>query len=258
MRPSTTEACLRVGSTAAKSSAIALLMLASGSCDDGGQSDRDASPNSENVVVGIGEETFPSDSLADWVSYSVKICRLTVVSEEEIPPPEAVYQRREGYIGRRVNLRVDATAWVSDGAVLAGIDARADTVAIIGSGWVLRNGVRHRFALERSPRLEVGGSYIMPLTTLLRPAVPATDAGVVFQAQWSPLSTAAVIASSDSAIAMRDVSERGQSVIAAQLSERTFEEIAAELNRTQPHPAAKMFWHLTPLERWRAVSASPP
>jgi hypothetical protein len=215
-------------------------------------------PTSGEVVVGIAEEAFPSSSLADWVSYSVKVCSVTVIEEEEIPPPETVYQRREGYIGRRIRVRVDGTLWVSDGAVTPGIDRSADTLAIVVGGWVVRNGVRYRFALERSPRLEVGGAYILPLTTLLRPVSPTSPSGPALEAQWGPLSVATVIANSSSPIALGDVADRGQSSFAAELSKLPVEALAAELNRTEPHPAAKMFWHLPPSERWRAVTSSAP
>lgn len=143
---------------------------------------------------------------------------ITVLGEEEIPPPVEVLERQEGYIGRKVRLRIDQDLWVRDG-----LTAFAGEFETIGEGWVLRAGTRSETSLGGA-RMRVGGVYVIPLTE--------------FERGWGALTPRSVFAFPSSNIAVQDVKQRGMSAIAAMLSALPLTEVGpvlkAEEARVRP------------------------
>jgi hypothetical protein len=219
------------------------------------------------VRVGIGEDLVPAESLTDWVSYSVQVSQVFVTSEQEIPPPRAVLDRGEGYIGRKVRLRVDRTFWTSTGAISPGATPSPKELDVVVAGWLLQQGgKRILFALVDSPRIEVGGAYVIALITLLRPPIdnsgdppttrnPGNSGSGPLEAIWSPLSTRAVFEVAGNRIATEDVHIFGNSRVAADLAKLSGADLEQVLSSTSPDPVAAKYWHLPPHERFLAVSA---
>ena len=63
--------------------------------------------SSRSLVVGEGSDRFFDETYTDWVSFADQLSIVSVVAEEEEPPPAEVLQRGEGYISRTVTLRVE-------------------------------------------------------------------------------------------------------------------------------------------------------
>jgi hypothetical protein len=240
---------------------ISIAVLGGLGCSDAGI---DSSPGGE-VVVGIGEELFPSDALTDLVSYAAQVSQVTVLAENEIVPPASVVTNQEGYIGRKVSVHVDKTFWTSQGAIDPGATSDPVDFEIVVSGWVVRAGKRVLFALKDSPRIEVNGKYVLPLTTYLRPVL-ANPAPITMsrqsgstpdalEVQWGPLSTRCVFQANGDPIATADVRARGNNEVARSLSQLAEADIAGALAGALPYPIAAENWSLPPYERWLVVSA---
>jgi hypothetical protein len=209
---------------------------------------------SPEIVFGIGEGVFPHETLIDWVSYAVQVSEVTVASESEIPPPPAVLERREGYIGRRARFRVERTFWKSPGAITPGATPDPAEVEIVVVGWVLHDGVRRRMAFRNSPRMEVGGRYVMPMVTLLRPKLgPDGRSTGEQEARWSPLDPESPFAFGGDPVATADAQLVGVSPLSSELSTLSAEALAERLASTPPARFVDQFWHLPPRERLRAV-----
>ena len=202
---------------------------------------------SGDFVVGDGDGLYPAETLTDWVSWAVQVSRVEILREEEVPPPQAVLDRGEGYIARKVFVRVLETVWSSRHAK----ELAPTEFAFLGSGWVLRNdGRKVRFALRNSARIEVGGRYVMPITTAPIFSQPQTnDSGrraerstETYTIGWSPLSTSAVFNVKGDAVASADVEVRGSNTLARKLLQKQGSEIAATLDAAPVDPTYRLFW----------------
>ena len=147
-------------------------------------------------------------------------------------------QRGEGYIGRRIALRVDETIWLNDGAT-----PLPKMFEMVVSGWILRERSLSVATSREVPRMYPEGRYIVPLLKMSTGAV-------------APLTSRSVIAHPSSSIAVADVAKNGQSAVARSLSNIASDELRRVLSMTPRDPAAVDLWHLPPDERVRAVSAT--
>jgi hypothetical protein len=209
----------------------------------------------EVVFATTSEGTFPARTLTDWVSYAVQVSEVTVLSERELRPPPAVWERGEGYIGRQARLRIDRTLWKSPGALTPGAMPDPAEVNVVVAGWVLRARVRHRMAFKDSPRLEVGGRYIIPLQTMSRPKVEADGSvsSTEQEAQWGPLALDCQLAIAGDPVATADAQLTGIGPLARMLSMLSTDDLASRLASTPPGRFVDKYWHLEPRERLRAV-----
>ena len=185
------------------------------------------------IALGAGLERFPSEELIYWVTYPTQISVVTVVSEAEIPPPDSVTERGEGYIGRAVELRIDRTLWSAPD-----VEAQTGNFELTVFGWLRKGDNQIPFGPIDGHRLEVGGRYIIPL-------VP--DEG-----DWGWLSSSAILAiDGEGRIAL----DQGRLKNPASLAQKgdTLDKVAVTLSNTAPDPAAAPFAHLPPDERIEAV-----
>ena len=235
--------------------ALALWLACGRSAEPGGPTEPDGgTPTSPEVIFGTADGTFPAETLTDWVSYAVQVSEVTVLHERELRPPPTVWERGEGYIGRQARLRIDRTLWKSPGALTPGAMPDPVEVNVVVVGWVLRAGVRHRLAYKESPRLEVGGRYVIPLVTLQRPKVEAdgSTSPHVLEAQWGPLALDCQLAIAGDPVATADVQLTGIAPLARELSMLSAEALAERLASTPPARFVDKYWHLPPRERLRA------
>ena len=135
----------------------------------------DSDESTPAIVYGIDDDALPSSSLVDWVSYASQVSVVTVVSEEELPVPEGLSgDRGGGYVGRKVNLRIDKTLWSPPGTA-----PQTGTISSVVNGWIRKNGVTVPYGSLGAERLEVGKTYIIPL--------------VQYESGWGRLSASTVL-----------------------------------------------------------------
>lgn len=100
---------------------------------------------------------FPTTTLSDWVHYVDHFSVVTVTDEHSMvpiwsPSPETP---RDGFVGRKVDVRIDDTVWRREGAPEA------------PSSFAFVNDARHLdgtpYTVGEGPRLEVGHTYLMGL-----------------------------------------------------------------------------------------------
>jgi hypothetical protein len=196
-----------------------------------------AGPDAAGVttMTGHGSAILPYETGTDWVSYADHVIAARVESDAELPAPEDI-ERGEGYIGRRVVLRVEDKLWSRSGAPVA----VPDTLELDVAGWVLHDGQRRDFVLEGGPRVEVGHSYIFPFAWL-------------GEEGWAPLSTAAVLPYDEGVIGRGENhgadADEGTALF-DEASGRSGPELANLLAATEPYPETAAFAHLDPRKRW--------
>ncbi len=243
-----------------KEAAIFTAMAAFVVSGNSGCSARSGTPHSE-TRVGHGDGLFPAETIKDLVSYAYHVVEVAVLGEDQIPPPQRVFTRGEGYVGRQVAVQVNDVIWSAPGAP----NIPAETRMVV-SGWILKNEQLSPFSMVQSPRLEVGGRYLMPVVELPRPVVgfqlperttrPESPTPVPTEMQWSPLSTDAVFAVPGDQVAMRDVESRGNSALARELSKLDRAALKLRLEEATIDPDVKKHIALPPHERIRAVQAA--
>ncbi|SKC40186.1 hypothetical protein [Krasilnikoviella flava] len=146
-----------------------------------------ASPG--GVVIAMAEESFPSTTAADWVTYADHVVVVTAVDEDEVlmaredddgnPPGERSFRRD-------MTLQVDDLVWSAPEP-----RHRAPSGSFVtGAPWTtVRAGVRTRVAIEDTPRIEVGHTYVVAL--VWRPAVE--DPTAPSAAHWAWLGMDALL-----------------------------------------------------------------
>jgi hypothetical protein len=172
--------------------------------------------------------------------------------------PLWVLQRKEGYIGRVVTLRIDNTVWRSSTAKSAPGEFR-----VFVGGWVLKGDRKIPFAIQNSPRIEVGGRYTMPLVALQRAvhkppgAAPTSRRNTTIapdlEEQWGPLSPELVFATDGDATAASDIKAGGNNALAKDLAGLSRDEVASRLTQAATDPAVSRFSELPPVQRYHAA-----
>lgn len=184
----------------------------------------------------MGDFAFPTDTLTDWLSYADQVSVVSVVSEKEIPAAPEVLKRGRGEIQRVVALHIDESIWQGGGFIPRGGDLQ-----LSAGGWWQKGSSRVPVSGVCTPRLEVGGRYVMPL------------AG--HRHGWGPLTSGSVLAAGEDAIATADVKASGHNPVARSLAGKTVAEIKMILAETPLDPIAEKYRDLPVEERWRAIQA---
>lgn len=187
-------------------------------------------------VIGDGGGRFPADTLEDWKSYADHVVVYSVVAENEVPPDPQEQERGEGMVGRTVNLRVEEILWSAQ----RGPDL-PNEVSMRVAGWALEDGVRRRFRLHGSPRVELGQRFLAPLVRVEEPFV-----------EWWPLSTSAVVPVVDGRIQTDDTLDNP---VGKEFAGHAISALDESLARQDPDPLAAKHQELRPTERVEAVLA---
>ncbi|MFD6177890.1 MULTISPECIES: hypothetical protein [unclassified Isoptericola] len=195
---------------------------------------------SPGVVVAMAEESFPTSAAVDWVTYADHVVVVTVVDEaERARSREDGNPAGERYVEREVALRVDERLWSS-----ADPRHRAppDRFSMEAAGSLDRDGDRTPWAVEDTPRMERGHTYVVAL--VWRPAVP--DPTTPTPAHWAWLGTDALLPYDDGTIGVGElegVVRAAPRVVPEGDPERSFEDamagrsaadLAAVLRATRP------------------------
>lgn len=196
----------------------------------------DSTSSGPSVAGGNASWKFPHSTLTDWVSYADQVSVLTVLEEEEIPPPPEVIERGEGYIGRRITVRVEETVWARSGApsVVGEFQTRV-------LGWTMHDSERRPTVLGGAyPRLEVGDRYLSPL--------------VMSDGEWVTLSSEVVLPLAGDVVASFDVMQGTRALpLVEEMIGKTVDEVASLVAETSPDPLAVQYAELEPVERVEAV-----
>jgi hypothetical protein len=177
-----------------------------------------------------GEQSFPADTLSDWVSYADQISVVRVISDAPIPPPTSP-DTSGGYQGRRATFAVERTLWRA-----SGVEPKTEFSMAV-AGWLTQDsGDRYEACIEGSPRIELGDRYVLPLSHYDdgSPTLLSTDALL-------PLGK------------VRGLAGEFPDTAAEQLKGLSLDGIAALLADTAMDPLAKKYEDLPPYARGRRV-----
>ena len=196
----------------------------------------DSSESAPDIIYGVGDDVkLPSSALTDWVSYASQVSVVTVVNEVELPvPPGLSGERGGGYVGRSVDLRIDETLWTYPGT-----DPQTGTISFVANGWIRKGDVTIPFGTLGAERLEVGNTYVIPL--------------VKYEGGWGWLGAETMLPV-DSAQRVAVDPLRITNSTSQQLHGKSFSELTETLDGTTPDPIAARYSHLSPVERYHAVS----
>ena len=162
----------------------------------------------------------PTETLSDWVSYGDQMSVVTVIAEHPIAPnplQPGEPPRSRGWIGRTIDVRVDATVWHRDGAQPA-----PGSVTFVTDGWgVDGKGQADRpMTFGEGPRLEVGRTYVMGL-------VQRSETG------WGPFPRSTLPVGADGRLESNPCSQR---TTLREISGLTPDEVGAKLAATPAQP----------------------
>ncbi|MFI2102954.1 hypothetical protein ACH436_06660 [Isoptericola sp. NPDC019693] len=194
------------------------------------------------VVVAMAEETFPSRTARDWVTWADHVVVASAVDEvETLLPVEEGDPPGMRSFGRDVTLRVDELVWSSADPRHA---APAETFVLPAPRTIARDDVRTRVAIEDTPRVEVGHTYVVALVR--SPAVE--DPTTPSPAHWTWLGSDALLPYDEGTIGVGELegSVRAEPLrVPADDLQHSFEDamagrsaadLAAVLDRTTPGP----------------------
>jgi hypothetical protein len=204
--------------------------------------DPSASPS---VVVADADTSIPTATMQDMATYADHLVAATVTAEDALPASDEEIKAGEGYIPRVLTFRIDKVLWSRAGAAAAPSSFQNDL-----DGWQFEgeNKTPIRFAGE--PMIEVGKTYVLPITKFTLTADMKGDGWGVFSADAitpytdGQLGTGDTIISAESNIATREglVGDPSAALVSA-------------LASTAPDPDAKDFMTLPPEARYQKAAA---
>lgn len=189
------------------------------------------------MIVVDGTPLFTDVGLISWVSFSDAVAVVTLTGERQFG---GAVESGESYVGRIIDVHVDEILW-QPAHSLAEL-AQDATIEMSVFGWSVRGDRLIPMAARDAPRLEVGGQYVMPL--------------VAFARGWGPMTATSPLPVASSSIAVADAEAwRAQSPAAAELADKSIQEMRAMLTDVAPDPIAARYFHLPPEERVQAVNS---
>ncbi|SFC15203.1 hypothetical protein [Streptomyces aidingensis] len=197
----------------------------------GGPGDADGSQ-----ITAAGDERVPSWTGTDWVTYADHVAVVNVAGETDLAPSAEEREIGEGLIGRTVRVEITEPLWSREHA-----PALPDEVEFTAVGWFFEGERRRAFAVESSPRLELGHSYIIALAR--------------FSDGWGPLGTGGVLPYDEGVIGNgesegrvltpAEALEQGQAIgLEEDLLGHDAGELAGYLAEAVPDPRAEPYGHL--------------
>lgn len=143
-------------------SVTVILLLAAGAFSvSHGKLSGSAGKNDVRVVAQAQSERWPSSTLTDWMDEADGVVIAVVTGEERAKEmPSSTHDER--VIGRSVALRVENVLWKRPGSEIS------PHLSLAAMGWVTGgdNASLIPLAAPRTPRLEVGNSYVIALQSV--------------------------------------------------------------------------------------------
>ncbi|CAM5627171.1 hypothetical protein SALBM311S_04607 [Streptomyces alboniger] len=107
----------------------------------------------------MADDRYPSQTAADWVTYSDHVVSYTVLSEKPLPMSPEEQQAGEGFMPRELTVRIDKVIWSRQGASSKPPTVGSTMVRHAG-GWTVHEGERTPWVDPDRPTLEPDHSYI--------------------------------------------------------------------------------------------------
>ena len=197
--------------------------------------------NPEGMVVANGMPIFRDSGLVDWVSYADAVVATSIIAETQNEIPPDVAARGERYVARTISGRIDEILWQPEHSTAELFEK--GTIDMLVLDLALQEGRLTPVSNWNSPRLEVGGRYVMPL--------------VKFDRSWAPMTAESPLPVEGSAVAAADAAAwDAMSPAADELAGKSFERMEATIEATEPDPVAARYFDLPPEERVKAVANS--
>lgn len=185
------------------------------------------------MIVGEGQTVVPSDTLEDWVSYGDALAVIVIAAEREDPRDAVTEKTGEGMVTRTLTIDVEEIGWQREGTSIP------EEFTVGALGWGLKDGTLVPMKSSESPRLEVGGRYLVMLATLLGTLTPVPGAIAVVR---------------DEKVVVPP--EARTTAWSRQLDGATLPDAAATVARTEPDALAAQHFDLEPEDRYQAVLAA--
>jgi hypothetical protein len=106
------------------------------------------------------ESQYLDGTLEDLVTFGTHVVQATVVSEQEALAKDSINSAGEGYVGRYVELCIEQVLFQQQEA-----DDLAEKLRLKDWGWTVHEGKRSPVTERGGVRMEVGRTYLVPLTT---------------------------------------------------------------------------------------------
>jgi hypothetical protein len=210
---------------------FAACLLAVTACGDSDQQSAD------RQIEVHASEAVPVASFDDWASYSDAVIVATAKSESELAVSDAEAASGEGMVPRMVSADVVEVLWRHpDGPA-----EPPDTIEFLSAGWIRGDGTQHEMAYEGAVRVEVGSTYLMPISY-----DPGDD-------EWAPLTPSSVVLLDDEASVAQVPDAAAQAEDTGPAVAMTSGDLAAAMDQATPDPVAEANRHLPARERYVAV-----
>lgn len=189
------------------------------------------------LIIAHGATMIPDESLKEWVSFADVVAVVTIINETQHAIDATTKKNGEGLVGRTVHARIDEIAWApEDGTSVR----EGDVLDVSVFGWSLKHGKLIPITGSNSPRIEVDGTYIMPLAQ--------------FERGWGPITPQSVIPVNDSSIARKDADRiRAKSPVAKRVKGKSIAKLRKMLNKERVDEVAARNRHLRPNDRAKMV-----
>lgn len=235
MRVSKYKATIAAAATAAVVAALAATFVIY-SADNG---ENNATPAPGEVSVSA-DELLPGTTATDWATYGDYVVQVSVRSEAALPADPDVARTGEGLIGRTVDVNINNVYWSRPGLPTA--PPKSLTLSTLG--WQLKDGRRIPLSANGFPRLNVGATYLMPITNFT---------GNLNSPKWGTLSanTTLTVAGEQISTVPQKNSEVPPRTFAAELLSKPARSLTQRLNATPPAAGADL--QLPPVARLNAA-----
>ena len=119
--------------------------------------------DSDGFVASSSYPRFPTNDLQDLATFSDHLVIADVVAEEQLVPLEENLASGEGYVGRRATVSVRDILWSGVDTAGKPLAAPRGSLTFLVDGWVMHDGEMYPDRSLGSDRIEVGGTYLIPL-----------------------------------------------------------------------------------------------
>jgi hypothetical protein len=191
------------------------------------------------------DPSVPIDTAQDWATYADHLTVVHVVSEHEGRRDRDDGDPSTGYLGRKVTVHVDDVLWSRREA-----PAMPHEMTWSAAGWSFDSDHQEKAYWWGFPRLEVGHSYVLPVTDWSRP-------GANHRADWEPYTTTGILPYDDGVLGDGETTpcrHPDWAPVAKQAVGKDAQALAAILERSKPDPEAVPYLDLDPRTRFERAS----
>ena len=181
------------------------------------QRDTPTAIDGKQMILIDTQEEFPSESAEDWATYAEHVVVATVTDDSYISPASGEDVDTE-VIGRSVELTTSEVVWSSDGYV----NNAPDTFSLKTPGYQHdpETNTNVDIAIEGTPRLEVGSTYLMAILWYRA----GCEDGSVDPGAWGILGSNAVIPYTGAVLGVGEFEGENQTLNEAEAYEAAYDQ----------------------------------